>query len=116
MMNAMPKMPKMGSISHACICGCGMPTKSTWASGHDGRATGWAMRIEKGVITIDDVPANERNGAVVMLKRRGTEVTMPVATPRLSKAERKAARAAARQAATEADAAAMAEQATGTEG
>lgn len=69
----MPTMPRMGRASrplHGCACGCGMGTKSTWAPGHDGRATGWAIRVERAVMTIDEVPANERAGALIMLERR----------------------------------------------
>lgn len=72
---AMPSLPSMPSRAkskpiHPCQCGCGQGTKATWASGHDGRATGWAIRIERGVITMDGVPANERKGAQFMLTRR----------------------------------------------
>lgn len=72
----MPSLPRLGKSSgavHACICGCGMPTRRTWHAGHDGRATGWAMRIERGVIALVDVPANERKGAEFMLLRRAAE-------------------------------------------
>lgn len=54
---------------HPCICGCGKGTKRTWFPGHDGRATGWATRVSKGLISLDGVPENERNGALVMLAR-----------------------------------------------
>lgn len=70
-MIAMPAMPsvKKNRPTRPCACGCGMATKSTWASGHDGRATGWAIRVMRGVLTIDEVPENEREGAKIMLKR-----------------------------------------------
>ncbi len=55
---------------HACACGCGRLTKGTWFPGDDGRATGWATRIEKGYLTLADVPQNERAGAMIMLDRR----------------------------------------------
>jgi hypothetical protein len=86
-----------------CACGCGGQTKSTWYPGHDGRATGWATRIAKGVITIEDVPANERKGAAIMMARRGVEIAIPAAGP--TQAERKAARKAAKEAARAAAAA-----------
>jgi hypothetical protein len=71
-MVALPAMPRSGRKNRpivACACGCGMGTKSTWYPGHDGRATGWATRITRGLLTIADVPANERAGAEIMLKR-----------------------------------------------
>lgn len=76
MMIPMPKMPtaKKFKATRPCACGCGMGTKSVWASGHDGRATGWATRVMKGVMTLDEVPSNERAGAIIMLNRAGYEV------------------------------------------
>lgn len=72
-MIALPAMPskKANKPSRPCACGCGMLTKSTWHTGHDGRATGWARRVETGVMTLDEVPANERRGAEIMLRRHG---------------------------------------------
>lgn len=71
-MNAMPKMPttRKAKATRACACGCGQPTQATWTTGHDGRATGWAIRIERGMAW-DAIPANERQGAMIMIKRRG---------------------------------------------
>ena len=70
-MPALPKMTGKSGAPHACICGCGRMTKSTWYPGDDGRAHGWATRIIKGIITMDDVPENERNGARVKLQTMG---------------------------------------------
>lgn len=77
---AMPPLPKMQSAARAnterkakperdCACGCGTKTKSEWAPGHDARAKGWALRIQRGILTIDQVPANERAGANLMLTK-----------------------------------------------
>lgn len=70
----MTKMPAMGRSKavRPCVCGCGQTTKSTWFPGHDGRATGWAIRIERGAMRIEDVPANERAGAEYRMRQRGT--------------------------------------------
>lgn len=75
-MPAMPAMPggRGKGTSHPCVCGCGLPTKREWHPGHDGRATGWAIRVERGVITIADVPDNERRGAIRMMVRRAAAV------------------------------------------
>jgi hypothetical protein len=72
---ALPAMPKAKKNKPMvpCACGCGTGTKSMWASGHDGRATGWAVRVERGAMKLEDVPANERRGAEIMLKRRAAE-------------------------------------------
>lgn len=78
-MPALPAMPGAGRRNQTirpCACGCGRGTKGTWYPGDDGRATGWAVRVEKGAMILDDVPANERAGAVIMLTRRGT---LPIA-------------------------------------
>lgn len=97
----MTKLPSMGSKhkskpTHPCICGCGLPTKGTWHTGHDGRATGWAIRIEKGLLTIEDVPEGERAGAAFRLQQRGVIAAPPMP---LTKAERRAARKADKEAA-----------------
>lgn len=70
---ALPSMRNGSGAPHPCICGCKQPTKRTWYPGHDGRATGWATRIERGIIKIDDVPANEQAGARYMLQRRAND-------------------------------------------
>lgn len=72
---ALPRNSKRNRPVVPCKCGCGMGTKSTWFPGHDGRATGWAVRVERGLLKLEDVPANERAGAEFMLKRRAGAVT-----------------------------------------
>lgn len=70
-LTAMPTMPKMRKAkpTRPCVCGCGQPTKGMWFPGHDGRAKGWALRVMRNVITIDDVPINERAGCELMMAR-----------------------------------------------
>lgn len=75
-MPSLPAMPRAGRKNKPivpCACGCGQGTRGTWFPGHDGRATGWAVRVERGMMKLEDVPANERAGAVIMLKRRSDE-------------------------------------------
>jgi hypothetical protein len=75
-LNALPAMPRSGRKNRPtrpCACGCGMGTKGTWYPGHDGRATGWAIRVERGLLGLEEVPANERQGAELMLARRAKE-------------------------------------------
>ncbi len=72
---ALPKMPSAARPAKArkqapCACGCGTLTAGEWAPGHDARARGWAIRIERKVLTLKDVPENEQAGAKLMLKRR----------------------------------------------
>lgn len=71
----MPKMPsatraRKPKPMHDCACGCGGQTRSLWVPGHDARAKGWAMRIERNIVTMADVPENERPGAKKMLEAR----------------------------------------------
>lgn len=109
----MDKMPKMPTMKRArkqkplrdCACGCGRQTKGTWFPGDDGRATGWALRIAKGLLTIEDVPENERAGAVLMLARHGQTVEVPQTKAERRRAAREA-KAAAKMAATANDEAA----------
>lgn len=73
----LPKMPSAGGSKsrkpkpfNSCACGCGGQTRSLWVPGHDARAKGWALRIERNIVTMDQVPVNERAGAVKMLEAR----------------------------------------------
>ena len=67
---SLPRSNRRNKPVVPCACGCGGGTKSRWVPGHDGRATGWAVRIERGLLTIDEVPENERPGAVIMVRER----------------------------------------------
>ncbi len=75
---ALPALPKMPSSKRPrkarpqkpCQCGCGQLTSSQWVPGHDARARGWALRIERDILTMKDVPANEQAGAKFMLEER----------------------------------------------
>lgn len=74
-MAKLPAMPRAAKSRKAkpevdCACGCGSTTKGTWAPGHDARAKAWAIRVERDIITIDQVPANERKGAERVIAER----------------------------------------------
>lgn len=75
--SGLPPLPKLPSINRPrkkkiqpCACGCGTDTSKTWAPGHDARAKGWALRIDRGICKMSDVPENEQQGAKAMLKLR----------------------------------------------
>lgn len=75
-MVALPKLSGKAGVVRACACGgCGFTTKSTWHTGHDGHCEGWAVRVLRGLLTIDDVPAEVRAGVILRLKRHDVEVT-----------------------------------------
>jgi len=77
----LPPLPKMPSAARPrkprptkpCTCGCGGQTAGLWVPGHDARAKGYALRIERDIMKLSDVPANERAGAEFMLKVRKEE-------------------------------------------
>jgi len=77
---ALPPLPKMPSVrnrkpkaTQPCACGCGTMTQRTWAPGHDARANGWAIRIERDICKMADVPENERPGVKIQLAKRKAE-------------------------------------------
>jgi len=90
---ALPKMPKLPGgkkfrkpkEQHPCACGCATPTTGKWAPGHDARANGWAIRIERELLTLKDVPENERAGAKLMLAERKEKGIKPGAPMRVVK-------------------------------
>lgn len=76
MATSLPSLPRIARLARvrpvrSCACGCGQPTGKTWFPGHDGRATGWALRVERGMALLA-VPANERAGCVILLRKRGS--------------------------------------------
>lgn len=77
-LSPLPALPRAGRApkpQHPCACGCGRLTRGTWYPGDDGRSVGWAIRVERGMLTVDEIPeAHGRAGAVIMLKRRAAEV------------------------------------------
>lgn len=81
-MTTMPAMPKAkrNKPTRPCACGCGHPTKGTWASGHDGRATGWALRVTRGTMKLEEVPANELAGCKIMLAKAAAKAKVAKAS------------------------------------
>lgn len=55
----LPKLPKgarKAKPPKPCACGCGFQTAGgQFIAGHDGRLKGLAMRVQRGVMTLDDV-------------------------------------------------------------
>jgi len=73
------RVAKVAKVAKPCKCGgCGHTTKSEWASGHDGYCTGWAVRVEKGLITLANVPDAFVNGVVSRLMARAAKVAAKV--------------------------------------
>lgn len=67
----LPKMPKAARKPkplHACACGCGGTTAGRFAPGHDSRLKGWALRVERGVVKLADIPDGERQAVQAHLK------------------------------------------------
>lgn len=75
----LPSLPKLPSSERvrkdrpikACACGgCGATTKGTWAPGHDAYCHGWALRVERDVVKLKDVPAAHMVGVKIFLAKR----------------------------------------------
>jgi hypothetical protein len=52
--NAKPKAPKE---LRKCLCGCGEETASYFCMGHDARFKSWMVKIERGDMAVEDLPA-----------------------------------------------------------
>lgn len=75
----LPDLPPMPSIARArkdrpvkpCACGgCGQTTKSQWAPGHDAYCNGWALRVEREICKLKDVPKEVLAGVKLRLTDR----------------------------------------------
>lgn len=59
--DGMPKLPNLPrgagkpKALKPCECGCGLQTKSKFAPGHDSRLRGWALRIARGLVKLEDI-------------------------------------------------------------
>jgi len=112
--NPLPELPKMKRTRKpkptvACECGCGGQTKSRFVPGHDARLHGWALRVERNVVTLEQVPEIHRAAVAKHLGRavptaESRVVEQPDGLAHDKKAARKAARAAAKAAKAQAQA------------
>lgn len=70
-------LPKLPAIKRArkpkppqnCACGCGGQTKGgRFIAGHDARLHGWALRIQRELVTYKDIEAQDGLGVVKAVK------------------------------------------------
>lgn len=72
----LPKLPSAARIRkdrpiRACACGdCGQTTKGIWAPGHDAYCKGWALRVERNIAKMSDVPPAVMSGVKLVLSER----------------------------------------------
>ena len=55
---------------NTCLCGCGLPTASTWCRGHDGATKGWMIRVDAGQARPNDAAFLTRIPAETQAKLR----------------------------------------------
>jgi hypothetical protein len=55
-----------------CECGCGGSTKNRFMPGHDSKLRGWVLRVERGVMRLDEIPHDGIKAAVARVLDRGT--------------------------------------------
>lgn len=87
---ALPSLPRASKARppKPCACGCVNPTTKkpnmtrggSYLPGHDGRPKGWALRVERGVCELKDVPDGEREVVAKLLKARKAAVSPDAAT------------------------------------
>jgi hypothetical protein len=55
-----------------CSCGCGGLTQSRFMPGHDSRLRAWVLKVERGLVALDQIPDGERQAVEgeVTRKRR----------------------------------------------
>jgi hypothetical protein len=80
-LNDLPPLPraKKAKPPKKCGCGCGSMTRGgDFVPGHDGRPKGWAIRVERGIVKLADVPDGERVVVAALLKTRKAEAAKAV--------------------------------------
>lgn len=77
---ALPALPKMSRgarpKTNDCACGCGQKTAANFVPGHDSRLRGWALRLERGLVTDKTFPGlpGELVAAKAFLKASGGHI------------------------------------------
>ncbi len=69
----MPRLPRerKPKAGRPCACGCADETRGgRFLPGHDARLYGWARRVERGVVALDDVPAPHTEAVRELLARQ----------------------------------------------
>lgn len=61
--------PKTDKPLRPCACGCGEQVTAYFAQGHDARFKGWMVKIEKGLMKVEDLPPMVRKS--YEFKKRG---------------------------------------------
>jgi len=59
-----PSIPTGHPEPRACECGCGGATKNRFMPGHDSILRAWVLRVERGVIRLDEIPHDGIKAAV----------------------------------------------------
>lgn len=55
-----------------CECGCGGSTKNRFMPGHDSKLGAWVLRVERGVMRLDEIPHDGIKAAVARVLERRT--------------------------------------------
>lgn len=80
---SLPQLPSLPSSSRprrlrACFCGCGGTTASTFCPGHDATLKAWVIRVERGIVALEDIGhagLARQVAAIVALRASGKNVT-----------------------------------------
>lgn len=59
---AAPTIPIRHPGPRQCECGCGGPTKNRFMPGHDSILRAWVLRVERGVMRLDEIPHDGLKG------------------------------------------------------
>jgi hypothetical protein len=59
--------------AHVCECGCGGSTQRRFVPGHDSILRAWVIRVERGVIGLDEIPHQGIRASVARVLRRALD-------------------------------------------